>query len=46
MPPDFRCLDHESAGQGPAYPISSFTWLLLYETPRDQEPVEIMVEFF
>jgi phosphate transport system substrate-binding protein len=31
-------------GKG-AYPISSFTWLLLYENPKDKNQSKIMVEF-
>ena len=28
-----------------AYPISSFTWLLLYEDPEDKAKARIMVDF-
>ena len=35
MPPDFRVSITNAPGDG-AYPISSFTWLLLYETPQDK----------
>ena len=28
-----------------AYPISSFTWLLLYETPKDLAQSKVMVDF-
>jgi phosphate transport system substrate-binding protein len=44
MPPDFRVSITNPPGKG-AYPISSFTWLLLYETPRDKNQSKIMVEF-
>jgi phosphate transport system substrate-binding protein len=27
------------------YPISSFTWLLLYENPKDKAQAKIMVDF-
>jgi phosphate transport system substrate-binding protein len=27
------------------YPISSFTWLLLYENPKDKAQSKVMVEF-
>ena len=35
MPADFRVSITNAAGAG-AYPISSFTWLLLYENPKDK----------
>jgi phosphate transport system substrate-binding protein len=35
MPADFRVSITNAGGAG-AYPISSFTWLLLYEEPRDK----------
>jgi phosphate transport system substrate-binding protein len=44
MPPDFRVSITNPPGKG-AYPISSFTWLLLYETPKDKNQSKIMVEF-
>jgi phosphate transport system substrate-binding protein len=44
MPPDFRVSITNAPGKG-AYPISSFTWLLLYETPKDKNQSKIMVEF-
>ena len=28
-----------------AYPISSFTWLLLYESPKDKAQSKVMVDF-
>jgi phosphate transport system substrate-binding protein len=44
MPKDFRVSITNAPGQG-AYPISSFTWILLYETPRDMAQAKIMVDF-
>jgi phosphate transport system substrate-binding protein len=44
MPPDFRVSITNAPGKG-AYPISSFTWLLLYETPKDKNQSKIMVDF-
>ena len=39
MPKDFRVSITNSPGQG-AYPISSFTWILLYEDPQDKNAGE------
>ena len=44
MPPDFRVSITNAPGKG-AYPISSFTWLLLYENPKDKNQSRIMVDF-
>ena len=44
MPPDFRVSITNAAGGG-AYPISSFTWLLLYEEPKDKAAGKAMVDF-
>ena len=44
MPPDFRVSITNAEGKG-VYPISSFTWLLLYENPKDKAQAKIMVEF-
>jgi phosphate transport system substrate-binding protein len=44
MPKDFRVSITNSPGQG-AYPISSFTWLLLYEDPQNKDHGRVMVEF-
>ena len=44
MPADFRVSLTNSPGQG-AYPISSFTWLLLYETPQNKDHGRVMVDF-
>ena len=44
MPADFRVSITNAEGKG-AYPISSFTWLLLYENAKDKAQAKIMVEF-
>jgi phosphate transport system substrate-binding protein len=44
MPPDFRVSITNAPGKG-VYPISSFTWLLLYENPKDKVQAKAMVEF-
>jgi phosphate transport system substrate-binding protein len=44
MPADFRVSITNASGPG-AYPISSFTWLLLYEDPMDKAQGRIMVDF-
>jgi phosphate transport system substrate-binding protein len=44
MPPDFRVSITNAPGKG-VYPISSFTWILLYESPRDKERSRTMVDF-
>ena len=44
MPPDFRVSITNAPGDA-AYPISSFTWLLLYEAPQDKAQAKIMVDF-
>jgi phosphate transport system substrate-binding protein len=44
MPPDFRVSITNAPGKG-VYPISSFTWMLLYESPKDKAQGKIMVEF-
>lgn len=44
MPADFRVSITNAPGAG-AYPISSFTWLLLYESPKDKAQSKQMVEF-
>jgi len=44
MPADFRVSITNAPGEG-AYPLSSFTWILLYEHPADKERTRIMVEF-
>jgi len=44
MPPDFRVSITNAPGKG-VYPVSSFTWLLLYENPKDKAQSKVMVEF-
>jgi phosphate transport system substrate-binding protein len=44
MPADFRVSITNAEGKG-VYPISSFTWLLLYENPKDKAQSKAMVEF-
>ncbi len=44
MPADFRVWITNAPGEN-AYPISSFTWLLLYENPSDKTQAKTMVEF-
>ena len=44
MPKDFRVSLTNSPGPG-AYPISSFTWILLYESPKDASQAGIFVDF-
>jgi phosphate transport system substrate-binding protein len=44
MPADFRVSITNAPGKG-VYPISSFTWMLLYENPKDKAQGKIMSEF-
>jgi phosphate transport system substrate-binding protein len=44
MPADFRVSITNAPGAD-AYPIASFTWLLLYEDPPDKVPAKTMQEF-
>jgi phosphate transport system substrate-binding protein len=44
MPPDFRVSITNAEGTG-VYPISSFTWLLFYENPKDKAQAKIMLDF-
>jgi phosphate transport system substrate-binding protein len=44
MPKDFRVSITNAPGNG-VYPISSFTWLLLYESPKDRQMARVMVDF-
>jgi phosphate transport system substrate-binding protein len=44
MPPDFRVSITNAPGKE-VYPIASFTWLLLYEKPKDKEKSKAMVDF-
>ena len=44
MPADFRVSITNAPGKT-TYPISSFTWLLLYENPKDKAQAKVMVDF-
>jgi len=44
MPADFRVSITNAPGKG-VYPVSSFTWLLLYENPKDKNRARAMVDF-
>jgi phosphate transport system substrate-binding protein len=44
MPADFRVSITNAPGKG-VYPISSFTWILLYENARDKNQAKAMVDF-
>jgi phosphate transport system substrate-binding protein len=44
MPADFRVSITNAPGKG-VYPISSFTWLLLYENPGNKAQSKAMVDF-
>jgi phosphate transport system substrate-binding protein len=44
MPKDFRVSITNAPGPG-VYPMASFTWLLLYENPRDKAQSKVMVDF-
>jgi phosphate transport system substrate-binding protein len=44
MPADFRVSITNAQGAG-VYPISSFTWLLLYEAPNDAARARTMIDF-
>ena len=44
MPPDFRVSITNAPGKG-VYPISSFTWILLFENPKDKAQSRAMVDF-
>jgi len=44
MPADFRVSITNAAGAG-AYPVSSFTWMLLYKEPKDLAQSKAMVDF-
>ncbi len=45
MPPDFRVSITNAPGAN-AYPVSSFTWLLFYQSPKDKARAKVMVDFF
>jgi phosphate transport system substrate-binding protein len=44
MPPDFRVSITNAPGAG-VYPVSSFTWLLFYENPKDKRAARTMTDF-
>jgi phosphate transport system substrate-binding protein len=44
MPADFRVSITNAPSNG-VYPISSFTWLLFFENPKDKQRARIMVDF-
>jgi len=44
MPPDFRVSITNAPGKN-VYPISSFTWLLFYQGPKDKARARAMVDF-
>jgi phosphate transport system substrate-binding protein len=44
MPPDFRVSITNAPGRG-VYPIASFTWLLVYEHPKDKTRAGTLVDF-
>jgi phosphate transport system substrate-binding protein len=44
MPADFRVSITNPPGDA-AYPIASFTWLLMYENPQDKAKANVMVDF-
>jgi phosphate transport system substrate-binding protein len=44
MPADFRVSITNAPGDA-AYPISSFTWMIFYENPKDKTAARTMVEF-
>ena len=44
MPADFRVSITNAPGKG-VYPISSFTWILLYENAKDKNQAKTMVDF-
>jgi phosphate transport system substrate-binding protein len=44
MPADYRVSITNAPGDG-VYPISSFTWMLLYQDPKDKKQGKAMVDF-
>ena len=44
MPADFRVSITNAPGKG-VYPISSFTWLLLYQNPKDKAQAKTVNDF-
>jgi phosphate transport system substrate-binding protein len=45
MPADFRVSITNAPGAN-AYPISSFTWMLFYENPKNKAYAKVMIGFF
>ena len=44
MPADYRVSITNAPGDA-VYPISSFTWMLFYQDPKDKAQAKTMVEF-
>jgi phosphate transport system substrate-binding protein len=44
MPKDFRVSITNAPGKG-VYPVSSFTWILLFENPKNKAHAKVMVDF-
>ena len=44
MPDDFRVSITNADGKG-VYPISSFTWMLFYQNPKDKAQSQVMIDF-
>jgi len=44
MPEDFRVSITNADGKG-VYPISSFTWMLFYQNPKDKQQSQVMIDF-
>jgi phosphate transport system substrate-binding protein len=44
MPKDFRVSITNAPGKG-VYPVASFTWLLLYESPKDKQQARVFIDF-
>src|SRR5207244_10159915 len=44
MPADFRVSITNAPGKS-VYPVSSFTWMLLYENPKDKTQAKAMLDY-
>ena len=44
LAPDFRVSITNAPGKA-SYPIASFTWLVLYENPKEKKQNEVMIDF-
>jgi phosphate transport system substrate-binding protein len=44
MPADFRVSITNAPGTG-VYPIASFTWILVFEDPKDRQLARVFVDF-